>query len=107
MVWILMPPGVSRARANRARARRGSAAGSSILASSAASRASSITAQAPSSWNSRRCISAAAALVKVTQSTASGRAPRSSSRATRRTRVEVLPEPALAATNTEAAGSEA
>src|SRR5579875_3906767 len=38
---------------------------------------------------------------------ASGREPVSSSRATRSTSVLVLPEPALAATNTEAAGLEA
>ncbi len=63
MVWIFSPPGVSRARANRARALGRSSAFSSIRASSAASASSGVTAQPPRVSNSRRCISAAAALV--------------------------------------------
>ena len=63
MVWIFRPPGVSRARANRARARDRSSEGSPSLARASASWASFITAQPPSWSNSRRCISAAPALV--------------------------------------------
>ena len=63
MVVILMPPGVSRARANRARALGRPRPLSSSASNLARSGASSITAQEPSSLNSLRCISAAAALV--------------------------------------------
>ena len=64
MVWIFSPPGVSSARANRARARGQVAAGLAELGQLAvAAAASSTTAQPPSVSNSRRCISAAAALV--------------------------------------------
>jgi hypothetical protein len=63
MVVMRMPPGVSSARAKSLRARARSRVGSSSLRSVSASRPSGITAQSPSSLKSRRCISAAAALV--------------------------------------------
>ena len=77
---------------------------SRIAASSAAS--SSVT-QWPSVVNTRSAMLAAAALVKVMQRIFSGGTPSSSSRITRCTSTWVLPEPALAETKAEAAGSDA
>ena len=77
---------------------------SRIAASSASS--SSVT-QWPSVVNTRSAMLAAAALVKVMQRIFSGGTPSSSSRITRCTSTWVLPEPALADTNADAAGSDA
>ena len=77
---------------------------SRIAASSASS--SSVT-QWPSVENTRSAMLAAAALVKVMQRIFSGGTPSSSSRITRCTSTWVLPEPALAETKADAAGSDA
>ncbi len=63
MVWIFSPPGVSSARANRARASERSRPASSSSARVSTSASLGITAQSPSTLNRRRCISAAPALV--------------------------------------------
>ena len=62
-----------------------------------------LVAQAASRSSIRPVISAAAALVKVRQRMPSGLAPSSSSRSTRSDSTRVLPVPALAVTQTEAA----
>jgi hypothetical protein len=58
------------------------------------------SAKDPASSSTRRVISRAALLVKVSSSTPSGGTPRSSIRATRNVSVRVLPEPAPAMTST-------
>jgi hypothetical protein len=77
---------------------------SRIAESSASS--SSVT-QWPSVVNTRSAILAAAAFVKVMQRIFSGGTSLSSSRITRCTSTCVLPDPALAETNEDAAGSDA
>ena len=110
IVWIFNPPGVSIARANRRRAKArpcafGCGAPSSTIAS--ASAASSRPVHDASVSNTRAAILAAAVLVKVRQSRPDGAAPASRSRSARWVSTWVLPEPALAETQAEAAGSEA
>ena len=65
---------------------------------------SSAIAHLPSISNSRRCISAAAALVKVRHRILEGSASSKSRRATRSVSTRVFPEPAFADTQTEQAG---
>ena len=72
-----------------------------------ASSASGSIVHSPSVPKTRRAISAAATLVKVRQRIAAGSAPASSSRITRCVSTCVLPEPALATTQAEDAGSDA
>ena len=107
MVCTFSPPGVSSAQANSSRARiLKFASGRAIPASriAASSAVSSSVTQWPSVENTRSAMLAAAALVKVMQRIFSGGTPSSSSRITRCTSTWVLPEPALAETNAEAAG---
>ena len=92
-------------RRHAASARRAAAMPASTIAASSA--ASSSVTQWPSVENTRSAMLAAAALVKVMQRIFSGITPSSSSRITRCTSTWVLPDPALAETNAEEAGSEA
>src|ERR1700733_3412620 len=110
MVCTFSPPGVSSAQANSFRAvvrslALGCAMPMAMIAWSSAW-SSSVT-QWPSVENTRSAMFAAAALVKVTQRIFSGGTPSSSRRITRCTGTCVLPEPALAETKAEAAGSDA
>ena len=110
IVWIFNPPGVSMARANRRRAKArpcgsGFGAPSSTIASLRL--ASSRPVHDANVSNTRAAILAAAVLVKVRQSRPDGAAPARRSRSTRWVSTWVLPEPALAETHAEAAGSEA
>ena len=110
MVCTFSPPGVSSAQANSLRAVNSIARSTSRMPVSriaAASVASSIATHCPSLPNTRSDMLAAAALVKVMQRIFSGGTPSSSSRTTRCTSTWVLPEPALAETNTDASGSDA
>src|ERR1700730_9121473 len=109
MVWILSPPGVSNAHANKRRA--------------AARRSPSL--RAPTSWISLShaassrvvylasvsyglvSVLAAAALVNVRQRIFPGSVPSSNRRITRCASTWVLPEPALAETHADTDGSEA
>ena len=110
MVCTFNPPGVSSAQANNSRARmRSFVSGRAIPASriAASSAVSSSVTQWPSVVNTRSAMLAAAALVKVMQRIFSGGTPSSSSRITRCTSTWVLPDPALAETNADEAGSDA
>src|SRR6185312_10199178 len=111
MVWIFKPPGASSTRANRPRARFSTVSSGSAPVTVAMSRASSIaspgTDQRPSRSTMRLAISAAAALVKVRQSSFCGAVPSSSSDNTRSVSTLVLPVPAEASTQTLTAGSAA
>jgi hypothetical protein len=110
MVCTFNPPGVSSAFAKSRRATARCAASgdlpvaSLILSSSAAS--SSVVHFASVS-NTRVAMLVAAALVNVMQRILAGSSPRSSRLITRCTSTCVLPEPALAETNTERSGSAA
>src|SRR5262245_24297204 len=110
MVWTLRPPGVSMARANRRRAsarrslkRTSPVSAWSLLVNSSSERLS----HSAKTANSRPAISAAAARVKVRHRMRAGGAPASIRRTTRATSTWVFPEPALAETKAESAGSEA
>ena len=110
MVCTFSPPGVSSALANSRRAMaRCVASGvlpvASLIFSSSA--ASSSVVHSASVSNTRVAMLAAAALVKVMQRIFAGSSPRSSRLITRCTSTCVLPEPALAETNTERSGSAA
>ena len=113
MVCTLRPPGVSSARAKSRRARARFAPGNEVpsvkpdRSRTAASRAaSSSVVQCASVSNTRFAIFAAAALVKVMQRIFSGSTPASSRLITRCASTCVLPDPALAATHAETAGSD-
>ena len=110
MVEIRIPPGCSSTRTNRARAARSSSGPGARpvrRARAAVRSAGSAVAQAPSARARRVAISAAAALVKVRQRMRPGSTPASSRRSTRSVSSLVLPDPAEASTQAEAAGSEA
>src|SRR5262249_46762504 len=110
MVCTFSPPGVSSAMANRRRASVRRAASGwifEIRAMAVLSAVSSSAVQRRSSSNTRFAMLAAAALVKVMQRIFAGLTPSSRSRITRCASTWVLPEPALAATHAETAGSDA
>src|SRR5262245_34248712 len=110
MVWTLRPPGVSMARANRRRAsaRRSLKMTSPVSSCSLPVRSSSESLSHSAKVENRRsAISAAAARVKVRQRMRAGGVPPSMRRTTRATSTWVFPDPALAATKAESAGSEA
>src|SRR5262245_7128177 len=110
MVWTLRPPGVSMARANRRRAsaRRSLKRTSPVSACSlSVSSSSERVSHSAKTANSRPAISAAAARVKVRHRMRAGGVPASIRRTTRATSTWVFPDPALAETKAESAGSEA
>ncbi len=114
IVCTLSPPGTSSAAANSVRARMRVAASIVVTPMSrmaASSAASSSAIQLRSVSNTRTAMLAAAALVKVMQRIFDGSTPPeppcSISRITRCASTWVLPDPALAATNAAAPGSDA